>query len=96
MPALMRSIAIKGPRFYTDNGALMFVNHIDASTRDGPREATDADMLAFPDAFEASGEERTEAPGAPMITVKDPPGGKPDIEAPVARGRRAPLTVVDD
>lgn len=51
MPALQRSVSIRGPKFYHDGGVLMFVFWYDASTRDGPRVATHEDMLAYPDAL---------------------------------------------
>lgn len=50
MPALQRSVALRGPRFYSDDGKLMFVNVFDGFTRDGPREATEADATAHPEA----------------------------------------------
>ena len=46
MPALDRQISQRGPKFFRQDGRLMFVHHIDGSTRDGPREATEADRKA--------------------------------------------------
>lgn len=53
MPALQRSIAARGPRFYLDGEHLMFVRHLDASTREGPRKATPADKKTHADAWDA-------------------------------------------
>ena len=53
MPALQRSIAVRGPRFFMDGEHLMFVRHLDASTREGPRKATPADKKAYADAWDA-------------------------------------------
>ena len=43
---LARQLNVRGPRFWRDGETLMFVNHYDAFTHDGPREATDADKEA--------------------------------------------------
>ncbi|HUZ12664.1 MAG TPA: hypothetical protein VMU93_07450 [Caulobacteraceae bacterium] len=59
MPPLERMISLRGPRFFRDGERLMFVNHLDGSTRDGPRPATQADRAAHPDAAQ-----RDEAAGA--------------------------------
>jgi len=52
-PVLSRQVCLRGPRFYPERGKAMFVNHIDASTREGPREATDEDRAAHPKAWAA-------------------------------------------
>lgn len=83
MPAIIRNTGPRGPRFYEDGGELKFVNTVDASTRDGPRDATDEDRVAHPEAF-AAYERNDESmfPGAkPMIAFsgKRPPG-VPDPE----------------
>lgn len=51
MPALQRSVSIRGARFYQDGEEVAFVRHLDASTREGPRPATDADRAEHPDAW---------------------------------------------
>ena len=51
MSVLNRSINLRGPRFFVDDGRLMFVMHLDASTREGPRAATKDDSLAHPEAW---------------------------------------------
>ncbi len=53
MPALQRSTSLRGARFFRDGKLVMFVHHLDSSTRDGPRKATDADKKAHPDAWAA-------------------------------------------
>lgn len=75
MPALERRISLRGPRFWTEGDVLMFCNQIDGSTRDGPRTATPEDVQAHPEAFEASAEPGSEAPGAPMIGTRE--AGRP-------------------
>ncbi len=76
MPALKRSINIRGPHFYAEDGMLMFVNHFDASTRDGPRAATKDDSLEHPEAWskfvtEVEAAERAENTQAEM-NKRDP------------------------
>jgi len=56
MPTLQRSVSIRGARFYREGGQVMFVRHLDASTREGPRAATDEDRVAHPEAWAALGE----------------------------------------
>jgi len=51
MPALRRSVSIRGARFYQDGDEVMFVRHLDASTREGPRAATDEDRAGHPEAW---------------------------------------------
>ncbi|HEY5412902.1 MAG TPA: hypothetical protein VIJ94_19470 [Caulobacteraceae bacterium] len=58
MPALQRSVSQRGARFYQDGEQIMFVRHLDASTREGPRAATEADRAAHPDAWAAFEAER--------------------------------------
>lgn len=53
MPALNRIIAPRGPKFFVDQDAMMFVLYLDGSTREGPRAATREDSLAHPDAWSA-------------------------------------------
>jgi hypothetical protein len=81
MPAIIRNTGPRGPRFFEDGGELRFVNVVDASTRDGPREATDEDRMAHPEAFRAY-EKNDESmfPGAkPMITFSGKrPASVPD------------------
>jgi hypothetical protein len=86
MPALERRISLRGPRFWQEGETLMFCNQIDGSTRDGPREATDADAEAHPEAFAAMGDD-TSSPGKPMITVKNPPVIPPPEPKPFAARR---------
>lgn len=81
--AIIRNTGPRGPRFYEDGGELMFVNVVDASTRDGPRPATDADMEAHPEAVGAfKANEESLFPGAkPLITFRgERPPGAPDPE----------------
>lgn len=80
MPAaIIRNTGPRGPRFYEDGEELMFVNVVDASTRDGPRPATEADMEAHPEAVAAlKSNETSTFPGAkPLITFVDPNGKRP-------------------
>ncbi len=51
MPSLDRRPGVRGPMFWMGDETIMFVNHFDASTRDGPREASEDDSLAHPEAF---------------------------------------------
>ena len=51
MPTLQRSVSIRGARFYREDDQVMFVRHLDASTREGPRPATDEDKAAHPEAW---------------------------------------------
>jgi hypothetical protein len=53
MPTLQRSVSMRGARFYREGEELMFVRHLDASTREGPRPATDDDRADCPDAWAA-------------------------------------------
>lgn len=53
MPALNRMIAPRGPRFFVDDGQMLFVNYLDGSTREGPRPATKEDSLIHPEAWAA-------------------------------------------
>lgn len=87
--ALNRSISMRGPRFYLDGDDLMFVNHIDNSTRDGPRVATDADRAAHPAAYDEMGEAEAAAPIAPMVSFSDPEIKPPEPDKPFARRRAA-------
>ena len=53
MPALQRSVSVRGARFYPEGDEVMFVRHLDASTREGPRFATEADKAAHAEAWAA-------------------------------------------
>ena len=52
----MREMQLEyGPRFFSgDGGVMMFAYRIDSTTEVGPRKATDADMLKYPEAYEAA------------------------------------------
>ena len=71
MPALERRISLRGPRFWIEDGKLMFCNQIDGSTRDGPRDATPADKASFPDAY-AKGPAGDDAGLGSMLSVSNP------------------------
>lgn len=88
MPALQRSSAPRGARFYEEDGKVMFINVLDATTRFGPREATDEDMAEHPAAFEffAGGGEPMPPGFVPVVAFDDPPGGKP--VTPALKGRK--------
>jgi len=75
MPALVRNASPRGPRFYEDAGRLMFVNILDASTRDGPRPATAEDKKAHAATFAAfkAGEPDAFPGSQPLVTFSDPP-----------------------
>lgn len=79
MPVLDRRISLRGPRFWIDGDQLMFVNALDASTRDGPRLATNADREAHADAF-ARDSAGGEPAFKPLETWAD--DGRPRPEAP--------------
>lgn len=81
MSTIIRNTGPRGPRFYVDGEALRFVNVVDASTRDGPRDATEEDQAAYPQAYAAfeRGDESTFPGAAPMITFSGKrPAGVPD------------------
>ena len=88
MPVLERRIAIRGPRFFTEDGELMFVNHLDGSTREGPRKATESDIEAHPKAFAERDGPGQDAPGKPMISA-DGHGRPPERQ--VRPKTRAPV-----
>ena len=48
MPTLQRSVSIRGARFYREGDDVLFVHHLDASTREGPRAATDEVSVRSP------------------------------------------------
>jgi hypothetical protein len=56
MPTLQRSVSQRGARFYQEGDELMFVRHLDASTREGPRPATAEDRSAHPEAWKSFAE----------------------------------------
>lgn len=52
--ALQRITTLRGPKFYRDGedrARIMFIYTYDASTRIGPRDATEADALDNPEAY---------------------------------------------
>ncbi len=71
MPVLERRISLRGPRFWRDGQVVMFERHLDGSTREGPRPATDADRAAHPEAFAALDAVTADAPGKPPIVAHD-------------------------
>jgi hypothetical protein len=79
MPTLERRISLRGPRFWRDGGALMFAHQLDASTREGPRPATDADKAAFPGALAQAEVETDDAPGAPVLVARDAAPDRPPV-----------------
>lgn len=88
MPALSRSIGLRGPRFYISEGELMFVNHYDASTREGPRPATKDDSVAHPAAWAAFVDGADEGLRA-TVTFSTPEGTEPDVAPMPYAARRA-------
>lgn len=92
MAVVRRSGGPRGPRFYQDGDALMFVNVIDGMTQDGPRVATDDDQAGHPDALAIYRGEKPDpmASFAPIVKFADPPGGAPEKEPLKARGEKAP------
>lgn len=107
-PVLSRQTTLRGPRFYRsgeDRAVILFVNVLDASTREGPREATTADAEAYPKAFETfadadaaeqrgrpnmTGKPLADEPLRPLVTFRDPAEGKPPHEkGPHERRREA-------
>lgn len=87
MPALQRSSAPRGARFYEDGDKVMFINVLDATTRFGPHEATQADMDAHPKAMAdfLDGTPPMPPGSSPLVTFEDPPEGRPQEAAPKAR-----------
>lgn len=51
MLAPSRLLGPRGPRFYGEGAQIMFVNVLDSTTREGPRQATKADSLAHVEAW---------------------------------------------
>jgi hypothetical protein len=82
MPTLERRISLRGPRFWRDGEVLMFAYQLDASTRHGPRPATDADKDGFPEALAQAEVPSADPPGGPVLLASDPETGRPP-----ARGR---------
>lgn len=72
MPALQRSISLRGPRFWKDGDKVMFVNHLDGSTQDGPREATKADVKDHAKAHAAFKAGIEPDPFTPLVSFSDP------------------------
>lgn len=94
MPALQRSSAPRGARFYYDADAetILFLNVLDATSRIGPRPATDEDREAHPDAWAVLEGTKPDpiTAFAPMITFSDPA----NLEKPTptrAKGEKAPV-----
>ena len=92
MPAIQRSSAPRGARFYEEDGELMFVNVLDATSRIGPREAVDEDRETHPEAWAVymGLQEDPRSQFAPLVTFSTPEGtdlGKPTK----AKGERAPV-----
>jgi hypothetical protein len=73
MPMLERRISLRGPRFWREGEVLMFAHQLDASTREGPRPATDADRDAFPEALAQAGVPNADPPGGPVLVASDRP-----------------------
>jgi hypothetical protein len=71
MPMLERRISLRGPRFWREGKVVMFERHLDGSTREGPRPATDADRAAHPEALAALDTATADAPGQPLIVAHD-------------------------
>jgi hypothetical protein len=62
MPTLQRSVSIRGARFFREGDRVMFVRHLDASTREGPRPATAEDQASHPEAWAELGEDAGTTP----------------------------------
>lgn len=85
MPALDRRISTRGPKFWEQGDDVMFVNFIDASTRDGPRLATDDDIAMYPDEYRRAFDAPSyDPPGVPLVQIRDPE------ETPANRRGRPP------
>jgi hypothetical protein len=110
MPVLDRRVSLRGPRFWVEGfevlrvwgsvwatkgePKLMFAFQYDASTRDGPRLATDEDAKAHPEAYEAAQAETgldPTPPGKPLVTALDPAMKPPPPPRPYAAKRQATL-----
>ena len=98
MPALVRSISKRGPKFYRVGDELLFVLHIDSSTQVGPRAATREDAEEHPEAWAQFVEEQTVegkarehdvTPFSPMVTFETPEGGEPIKEIGPHAAKRA-------
>ena len=72
MPALQRSVSVRGAKFYRQGGKLMFVLHIDASTRVGPREALADDLDAHPEAFAVFEADDDGGALGPLVSFSEP------------------------
>lgn len=92
MPALQRSSAPRGARFYEDGGEIMFVHVLDATSRIGPREATDADRAEHPESWRRYEDDLPDPATefAPMVTFSDPADIQKEI-ATRAKGSKAPV-----
>jgi hypothetical protein len=81
MPALQRRVSLRGPRFWSEGERVLFVHHLDGSTRIGPREAEEADKAAHAGAWADFEARRAAEPFKPLVAFADPPG------RPKGRGR---------
>jgi len=72
-PVLTRQAVFhRGARFFERDGEILYEFNADASTRMGPRQATEADREAHPKAWEAFLEGREpESPLKPVVEAKD-------------------------
>ena len=96
MPALQRNVSLRGAKFYRQGGKLMFILHLDASTRVGPREATGEDMDAWPEAFAHF--EAGDEGGAmgPLVSFSDPKAPIPRFAGTSPKGGRSKVSADQD
>jgi hypothetical protein len=73
MPALQRRISLRGPRFWAEDGRVLFMNHLDGSTQIGPREATDEDRAEHAAAWAAFEAREPAEPFKPLVAFTEPP-----------------------
>lgn len=106
-PVLSRSTSLRGPRFYRsgeDRAVILFVNQLDSSTREGPREALETDAQVHPKAYadflEGDAAEQAARPHSDgvvlddwptprLLSARDPVGGRPPRETGTHESRRA-------
>lgn len=89
MPALQRNSAVfHMPRFYDEGEKLMWVYDLDGSTRMGPREATDDDLVKYPEAFARYQENWQPSINPNMEQLTDPEEIPPTVEGQYAKRRR--------
>jgi hypothetical protein len=84
---LQRSVSVRGPKFFHDGNVLMFVFWYDASTRDGPRPATNDDMLAYPDALRLADLPLDDPYPETEVNNPPPPAAEAELEAKKAKPR---------